>query len=447
MTSDFNIFILVLIFLLQLFIWYILLKKIGFIYSEINIFNILLYFILIFQYLGFIYIFLLGDYIFLNSKVIVAVFFNTSFTISCLIFGNYITRITLLKNRIFRSIKEKIDGVVIHESANIFFLLILVSVSSVFLLKYLYIVGFDNIAVLKLVGISENINSVAFLRSEMGNNFPGKYHWYRLFMRDFMYLSSSLIFAMYLIKPELNRVIFAITILCLTFSSSVMAAEKQPVSTLLIFLIFTYLFTKSKGHLKFREMIVTFMLIFGISSVFYYFLLQGDLYRAILSTISRIFIAQVEGLYYYMEIFPEKIEFLHGRSFPNPAGIFPWEPYRLTVEVGKIVWGQDSSGIIGSMPTFYWGEMYANFGFIGILIPPFFIGSIIHIIDSLFKNIQNKNIFIPIYIWLILHYKDLAMTGLSKFFIDINLFSIIGTLIISIWLSQIYLKLKSSTVK
>ena len=161
-TSDFNIFILVLILLLQLFIWYILLKKSGFIYSEISIFNILIYFILIFQYLGFIYIFLLGNYIFSNSEVIVAVFFNTSITISCLIFGNYIAKNTLLKNKLFRSIKEKIDVTAIDESADMFFLLILVSVSSVFLLKYLYIVGFDNIAVLKLVGISENTNSVRF---------------------------------------------------------------------------------------------------------------------------------------------------------------------------------------------------------------------------------------------------------------------------------------------
>ena len=55
----------------------------------------------------------------------------------------------------------------------------------------------------------------------MGNNFPGKYHWYRLFIRDFMYLSSSLIFAICLTKPELNRIIFAIIIFFLTFSSSV----------------------------------------------------------------------------------------------------------------------------------------------------------------------------------------------------------------------------------
>ena len=175
MLSDFNIFILVIIFLLQLFIWYIFLKKSGFIYSEINIFNILFYFILIFQYFGFLYIFLLAGYKFSNSEAIVAVFFNTSITISYLILGSYVARFFLSKSKIFKLFKEKFDTVIISESASIIFLLVLISISAIYFSKYLYIVGFDNIAFLKLIGMSENPHSVAFLRSEMGNNFPGKY--------------------------------------------------------------------------------------------------------------------------------------------------------------------------------------------------------------------------------------------------------------------------------
>ena len=225
------------------------------------------------------------------------------------------------------------------------------------------------------------------------------------------------------------------------------SSRKQPVSELLIFLFFTYLLIKNEGHIKFKKMITISMIILGIISVFYYFLGQRDLHQAMISTANRVFIAQMEGLYYYMEIFPTSIEFLAGRSFPNPAGIFPWEPYRLTVEVADSVWGASMGGFIGSMPTFYWGEMYANFGFAGVLIPPFFIGFLIRIVDFFFNGQKNQIILIPIYIWFILHYKDLAMTGLSKFFVDINLFSIIGTLMISIWLSKIYLKLKISTLK
>ncbi len=447
MLSDFNIFILVIIFLLQLFIWYIFLKKSGFIYSEINIFNILFYFILIFQYFGFIYIFLLAGYKFSNSEAIVAVFFNTSITISYLILGSYVARFFLSKSKIFKLFKEKFDTVIIPESASIIFLLVLISISAIYFSKYLYIVGFDNIAFLKLIGMSENPHSVAFLRSEMGNNFPGKYHWYRLFIRDFMYLSSSLIFSLYLTNPKINKVPIAIAIFLLAFASSVIAAEKQPVSELLIFLFFTYLLIKNEGRITFKKMITISMIILGIISVFYYFLGQGDLHRAMISTANRVFIAQMEGLYYYMEIFPTSIEFLAGRSFPNPAGIFPWEPYRLAVGVAEIVSGANNSGIVGSMPTFYWGEMYANFGLAGVLIPPFFIGFLIRVVDFLFNNQKKKIILVPIYIWFIFHYKDLAMTGLSKFLIDINLFSIIGTLMISIWLSKIYLKLKISTLK
>ena len=94
--------------------------------------------------------------------MIVAVFFNTSITISYLILGSYVARFFLSKNKIFKLIKEKFDTVIIPESASIIFLLVLISISTIYFSKYLYIVGFDNIAFLKLIGMSENPNSVAF---------------------------------------------------------------------------------------------------------------------------------------------------------------------------------------------------------------------------------------------------------------------------------------------
>ena len=34
---------------------------------------------------------------------------------------------------------------------------------------------------------------------------------------------------------------------------------------------------------------------------------------------------------------PKQIDFIWGRSFPNPGGLFPYEPYQLTKEVYNIV--------------------------------------------------------------------------------------------------------------
>src|SRR5690606_21203802 len=93
---------------------------------------------------------------------------------------------------------------------------------------------------------------------------------------------------------------------------------------------------------------------------------------------SRTLTGQISPAYFYMKMFPEHEGFLLGRSFPNPKGIFPWEPYPVTVEVmnfmnPKII----GTGVVGSAPTVFWADMYANFSFGGILLSSIIVGFII----------------------------------------------------------------------
>ena len=100
-----------------------------------------------------------------------------------------------------------------------------------------------------------------------------------------------------------------------------------------------------------------------IGLMYVYFKGSSSIWVGIQSGISRITTGQMSGLYHYLDIIPDQVDYLLGRSLPNPRGIFPWEHYRLTVEVMNIVHkGLAEQGIVGSMPTFFWGEMYANFG-------------------------------------------------------------------------------------
>lgn len=127
------------------------------------------------------------------------------------------------------------------------------------------------------------------------------------------------------------------------------------------------------------------------------------------------------GLYHYLIIFPDQVDYLFGRSFPNPGGIFPWEPYRLTVEVMNIVNPRLAElGIVGSMPTFFWGEMYANFGYLGILIPPFFVGYVVYAINVLIFRLPMSPLTLAIFVWALLHIKNISGTGLSGYIINIS---------------------------
>ena len=72
--------------------------------------------------------------------------------------------------------------------------------------------------------------------------------------------------------------------------------------------------------------------------------------------------------------------------------------------------------VVGSMPTVYWGEMYANFGLAGILVVPFFVGLFLYWINSLIYKIQQGPLVIALYVWLIMHLSNLSQSSLSGYF-------------------------------
>jgi len=77
--------------------------------------------------------------------------------------------------------------------------------------------------------------------------------------------------------------------------------------------------------------------------------------------------------------------------------------------------------IIGSMPTIFWGELYANFGFLGIIIITPLIGIILYIMNWYFESKKNTVLGLSLFIFLIFHYKNLALSSLSNYIFDLNL--------------------------
>jgi hypothetical protein len=164
-----------------------------------------------------------------------------------------------------------------------------------------------------------------------------------------------------------------------------------------------------------------------------YFMSASTLWLGIESVISRVFTGQIHALYHYLEIFPAQINFLWGQSFPNPGRLLPFEPFHLTKELSRMVYPQNElMGVVGQMPTIYWGEMYANFSYLGIIIPPFFIGYFLYWFNTIIFRLPMTPLVLSFFIWIIMHYGNLAVTSLGSFLIDLPMFIMILVLILFI---------------
>ncbi len=288
--------------------------------------------------------------------------------------------------------------------------------------SYVNTVGIDNLAITAVLNEASQ-SEVTLARSMMGNAFEGGYHWYNFFMRDGLIFLTLTLYA----SRSANRTSAPIAVLifmtlCTGFST-IMATEKGLAVDFMIALFLVLAFTNNNGNLPLKGMA---MLFFGVVIVLssFYILFMGDssIYAAIESIISRGLTGSLQPIYHYIEYFPQYHEFLYGRSFPNPGGMFPFIPYDLTVNVMNFVQPEHLDiGVIGTMPAIYWGELYANFGWLTTVIVPIFVGVLLYLVNRLALNLNRTPTSLALLVWMMIHYKNLSITSVSMFLFDLKL--------------------------
>jgi len=279
------------------------------------------------------------------------------------------------------------------------------------------------------VAVTDGGKAAATARSLMGNDFEGGgAHWYKVFTGDLLSVLAFVLFAEWLLhKGRWTTVLLVVAVIAASFTA-LMTTAKAPFVWLMVGLVLTYCLVRKAGRLPLRTLINLGAVSF-IPLVIFYQLYMGveSIPAAIKSIFSRSFTGQIMPAYLYLEYFPAYHDFLMGASMPNPAGLLPVEHYRLTVEVMNwIKPGLDETGVVGSAPTIFWGELYANFGAVGVAVVPVFVGILVYAMTCSARLIAGSPVRIGFSVWLILHYKGLAVTGVSGFMLDFYLVLILA---------------------
>jgi hypothetical protein len=313
------------------------------------------------------------------------------------------------------------------------------------LVLILYLKKLSSIAI--VVAFLDGIKDAGVARSSMANDFSGKYHWYSVFMHDLMNVVTFTLFSNWLVTKNKSAFIFFSVSFLFSAFAVIMTTEKGPFAWLVIGLYLVYCLSVKNGKMNIKALMKLFIIIILTLVVFYILLMGSNSFTSALgSVISRAFTGGISTSYFYLEFFPNHHDFLFGRSFPNPGGMLPFDYYALTVEIMK--WKFPGSGdVVGSAPTVFWGEMYANFGIYGILMSPFFIGVGVYFIAYFFNRLENTPLKVGFMVWLILHYRTIASTSLSGFMLDLYLFVVGGAIALIIAFSnKLVIKLRSISI-
>jgi len=402
--------------------WYFLIRLAGLSLMKINIMTFVFLGIVFYQYLGLPLLYFRLDsfrsFDVTDTNLVFNVFFYTSLTITLMLVGFVVGRKVFGKcNYIdLKSLSLNFESI-------IFPLFISTLISIIVLFIYLNQVGFENVALFAAINLAQE-SSLTLLRSNMGNSFSGKYHWYYLFMNQILKFCVLTYFAIFLLKrTRLYFFLFFVSFIFLILSVT-MATEKGPIAYLLISLLLVFLIIKKDSFIPMKTILPTVLIMTIILVVFYiYFMGSQSMSEALFGVLSRTLTGQIQPAYHYLQFFPKHHDFLYGQSFTNPMGIFPFVSYNIPQEI--MSWynpEQNINGVVGSMPTIFWGELYANFGFFGVLIVPFFVGFFLYWFNNKILLFYPSPILIGVYVWFMMYFWNLNGTSLSSFFFDIYSF-------------------------
>jgi hypothetical protein len=413
------LFILIWIFIPVL--WQFILRIGGMSIFKISLPSFLVSAIIVFQYIGYPILFFKLDILrrdeVTDETLIITSWLLTSITTTLLCIGSVFGRLVLGRIIYFKKIKinyTKENKIITYRLNIISFLCI--SILYLYVLK----IGTNNIALFNV--FDSSLNELSIARSQMGNAFDGKYHWYHLIMREiFMFVTLALIAQKFLYGVNLLNSINIFIFTNLIFSL-IMATEKGWLMNYVILIYLLYVIIRHNGKVMINHIFIVLILLCLLLIPMYIFFMKDLGFSFVITSIfSRAFTGSIQPLYHYLEVFPKYHDWLYGASFPNPGGIFPYVPFNIAVEVLNLVqpWNLNS-GIVGSMPAMYWGELYANFELILLFIIPPIIGLFLYIINWLIFKIKFDALSAAYFAWMLMHYRDLSITSVSGFIFDIN---------------------------
>lgn len=278
---------------------------------------------------------------------------------------------------------------------------------------------------------------LALLRSDATNNFAGKYYRYNIFKTSL--LTMLVLISFFLRHRGAYRYAFGVLLGIRTFAC-IADVQKEPIVHLVILLLLAWYFEKhviNKGIL-----LMVGMLMVGVIITMYIFFMGADISNSELfiakigEILRRVFVEQSIGVEWSI-VYVDRFGFLEGASMPNPAGLLPFTYVRYSVELMEMVFPQlITLGITGSMPTVFWGEIYANFGALIALISMIVVGILLRTMDIYFQTNKtaNKSLNIALYVFMIMTLQRYTGTSILGFFVNLDIWA---TVLIIVFLSYL----------
>lgn len=279
-------------------------------------------------------------------------------------------------------------------------------------LTVLYVVEVRSLPLFYLVFHAGAYDELVLLREESLKLLTSDLRYAYYVLRSTLYPILILVaFGRYLrTRTALWRNLFFFT-LAIGLVYSALSIAKSPVTNLVMMLaLFWYL--KRGGKISVKSGVATAAL-FLVFPVFVVVLEQPDLVNVggALSVIGeRMFRLPAEILYYYFQAFPEVAPFQHGATIGLLASALGKVPFDDANFIGRYMYAHGMPSVTANAP--FLGSLYADFGFLGVLVGGFVAGLIMQAVQVHIVRAPKDTLRLALHAFLFVTFAYLNTTSL-----------------------------------
>lgn len=325
-----------------------------------------------------------------------------------------------------------------------FYLLSIVSILSV-----LYVMV--SLRTIPIVGIFQGLGHEALgsLRIESSREFPGNTYIKNIFALGLTPILSYIAFSYYKMTKTKSDLTWFIVLFIASFLILTYNIAKGPfVQYLLGFIFLTVLIN---GAVKRKILFIFFGSSLGLL-IFMYLFIMGeagvsilDLFNYNTGIMGRIILGQSAGTYLSFDLFPQVIEHVGFSSISNVlnniVGIDGSERTARLVMMNVNPKGVEA-GLAGVINSLFIAEAWANFGLLGVLIAPFYVGIVIQTLFMCFLTMPKTPLILGLFTYF--SYRGSVTGGFNDYLYNAGYFVII---VFFIWIYFTGLFLKQSKRK
>ncbi|HGJ5876898.1 MAG TPA: hypothetical protein ACHBX0_11665 [Arsenophonus sp.] len=164
--------------------------------------------------------------------------------------------------------------------------------------------------------LTDGIKAAAMARSDMGNNFRGKCHWYRLGMYELASLITFTTYIIWLKKKRLKNLLVSLSYSVIQLFSysvfiAILATEKAPLVWIIIGLFMAYFLTKKNVMIStYTSFYFILFIVIFLVCIYIFFMGSSNISSVLWSVFSRSFAGSVSPVYFYLQYFPEHHDYL-----------------------------------------------------------------------------------------------------------------------------------------